>query len=134
MNVALSALVLVAFSGLASGAPPSAEWAITREGDATLPAEPGDRDIVSLLVEAHWLQHNPKKETSKWSTMHFVFGADHLVSVMRNDGSMPVMLRWKLVRAGTRPVISIAGTRYTLATCVRSDATLTLCLFGTLIS
>jgi hypothetical protein len=132
MKAALVLLALATGSELAAAAPRSAAWAITRKTATTLPADPGERDVRELLVDSHWFQHNPQKQTSKWDRRSFVFLTNGFVSVMRDDGSKPVLRRWKLVRVGKRPVITIDGTRLSVDTCTLPDETVTVCLFGKL--
>jgi hypothetical protein len=129
MQLAVALVVLVVSSEVAAGAPPSATSEIVRKTAASLPADPNANDVASLLIDSHWFQHNPKKATSTWATRFFVFLPDGIVSVQRDDGSMPVTLRWKVVRAGKRPVISVDGKRLSLATCSHGKSR-TLCLFG----
>lgn len=126
-------ILLVAMLGGRSAAaePRSAGFSIMRIEPAALPAAATKTDVGDLLVGSAWHHPNPEKKTSDWERQTFVFRADGTLEITTHHLGGPGVARkkWRVVRAGSRPVVSFGGKSRRLAVCAKHDQSTTLCLF-----
>jgi hypothetical protein len=95
-----------------------------------MPATPTKQQVVGLLVASPWFHPNKDKKTSTWESHLYSFAEDGTVTITGDLAANPAPMAWKVVRAGSRPIVQIGKRRLTLERCVRMDKSPTLCLFG----
>ena len=102
-----------------------------RSEPAAVSRRASKKDVAALLVASTWRRSNPERSVTTWDVKTWVFEPKGKLGITTTDaaGEMKVTHKWKVVRAGAKPIVQIGKKKFSITPCVKEEP-MTLCLVG----